>query len=222
MEETEPFGFAPIHLAAYLGFEDTVKYLIEAGCDVNKPNAQGASALHLAAKQNHVSVIDVLVQNHSNLLIKDNNGKTAIEYAPQNSDSFNFIKAALLKLKESRKNSNSPITNQNAKKENSQAPNLKNKSNSNISNQFNSQELSEKVQKALSILQENLKKEKQISDKLRKALNSATLCRSCNIKKKDVLFFPCLHLCVCSSCSLTLISCPSCSLQIDGKVIISL
>eukprot|EP01091_Cochliopodium_minus_P004240 TRINITY_DN14136_c0_g1_i1.p1 TRINITY_DN14136_c0_g1~~TRINITY_DN14136_c0_g1_i1.p1 ORF type:complete len:273 (-),score=70.58 TRINITY_DN14136_c0_g1_i1:706-1524(-) len=203
----EPSGFTPLHLCAHLGLENSVKFLIEEGkADVNKPNGQGATALHLSASQNHTTVVDILIKGKANLLLKDEKGKTAIQYAEANSDSFNLIKSGLLKMKEERS-----LESLGGEKNTINTPPLSKKN----------LELEEKVQKALKILQEKLVKEKELTEKLRKSLNIATICQNCHTKKKDTLIFPCLHVSCCSSCSQSLETCISCNQSIEGKVIIN-
>ena len=69
---------------------------------------------------------------------------------------------------------------------------------------------------------QKLQKEKETSEKLKKSLNLATICSNCNGKKKDTLFFPCLHLGVCNACSQNMSNCNTCNQTIDGKLLVNL
>ena len=56
----------PIHLAVSGGHSETVRYLIDAGSSPSSENAEGMSAIHLAAKEGNVDVL-VAIPSKSNL-----------------------------------------------------------------------------------------------------------------------------------------------------------
>lgn len=64
------------------GDPDGVRRLLAANADVNVTNASGASALHRAAYQNHLAVVEVLVAAGANLELKDHSfGSTPLHAA---------------------------------------------------------------------------------------------------------------------------------------------
>ena len=54
-------GFSPLHYASFEGNENTVTMLINAGGRVNNVNYAGDTPLHLAAEQNQLGVVQILL-----------------------------------------------------------------------------------------------------------------------------------------------------------------
>jgi ankyrin repeat protein len=73
-------------LAARLGYADIVRALIEANADIDRVNTRGWTALISAVTlgngdKAHIAVVEALVAAHANGDIKDQLGRTALDYA---------------------------------------------------------------------------------------------------------------------------------------------
>eukprot|EP00438_Fugacium_kawagutii_P006770 Skav201395 [mRNA] locus=scaffold296:310745:314549:+ [translate_table: standard] len=55
-----------LHLAAYEGLLDTVRFLVDAGASKDQPDERGATALFLAAQENHCEVLRLLLEAGAN------------------------------------------------------------------------------------------------------------------------------------------------------------
>lgn len=88
-------GFTPLHQACYrddscqlikfpicdLNSSDIVQLLVECGADVNALDAIGNTPLHVVAKNKpNNTIIKTLIENHSHLDIKNNEGETPLDY----------------------------------------------------------------------------------------------------------------------------------------------
>lgn len=64
----------PLHLAAHRGYSDIVKFLIDAGADVNakEGNYSKSTPLHWAAKEGNLQAVKLLVESGAKLDVKDN------------------------------------------------------------------------------------------------------------------------------------------------------
>jgi ankyrin repeat protein len=67
--------------AATLGRWYTINESLKAGVDINARNAEGRTALHLAAANGHDETIGRLITNGANLNIQDNAGNTPLHLA---------------------------------------------------------------------------------------------------------------------------------------------
>ena len=70
-----------LYTAAYVGYLQKVKELVDAGTDVNAKNVDGQTGLHGAAKYCHMDVIEYLLDKGARINEKDSNGETALHYA---------------------------------------------------------------------------------------------------------------------------------------------
>jgi ankyrin repeat protein len=78
-------GESALHLASEKGLTQIVKLLVGAGSDVNNTTTHSdQTALHLAVKNKHHDAAIYLIQNHTDLTVKDINGKTALDIAAEN------------------------------------------------------------------------------------------------------------------------------------------
>jgi ankyrin repeat protein len=78
-------GYSPLILAAYFGKEKIVELLLKHGADMYKIDPMvGTMPLQLAAMQNYLSVVDVLISNGMDVNAKDLNKKTALIFAIEN------------------------------------------------------------------------------------------------------------------------------------------
>lgn len=77
-----PYSFSPLELAiAFKNFE-AGKILIENGADINRSdNRMGRTALMTACQNNRLKFVQLLLDNGALVNIKDNEGKTALDYA---------------------------------------------------------------------------------------------------------------------------------------------
>jgi len=79
----DELGNAGIHRAAMNGDIDTLKLLINSGCDVNLLNNYGDSALHCAVEEDKINIVRVLLQKECDLHIINNNGYSILHTAAQ-------------------------------------------------------------------------------------------------------------------------------------------
>lgn len=69
-----------LHRAAFDGQAQRVRrHLGENPGDLNGKNANGATALHVAASRGHDDVVMALLQHHADVKIRDNNGTTPLQ-----------------------------------------------------------------------------------------------------------------------------------------------
>lgn len=74
--------WTPLHLAAYWSKADVIEKLIVVGhADPNKPNRDGMSALHLAARERDLRVVISLWHHGANLNLLDKQGMTPLHLA---------------------------------------------------------------------------------------------------------------------------------------------
>jgi len=73
---------SPLHQAGYLGNKHIVELLVKAGSDPNLLDANGQTALHAAAREEHLDIIIYLVEHAGiDMSICDEVGKTAVDMA---------------------------------------------------------------------------------------------------------------------------------------------
>ncbi len=89
-------GYTPLMMIVVnpniTNFEKTVVIdrLIEMGCDVNRPNDFGETALMMAVKRNNRKMMEYLLENGANPNISDNLGVTPLMIATFNSQLYNM------------------------------------------------------------------------------------------------------------------------------------
>lgn len=89
-------GYTPLMMIVVnpniTNFEKTVVIdrLIEMGCDVNRPNDFGETALMMAVKRNNRKMMEYLLKNGANPNISDNLGVTPLMIATFNSQLYNM------------------------------------------------------------------------------------------------------------------------------------
>lgn len=75
---------------------DLVRYLLNAGLNVNRVSARRRTALHYACIRGHYGIAELLLENGVDINRKDNNGKTSLHMSASNGD-FSMIKLLLSK-----------------------------------------------------------------------------------------------------------------------------
>ena len=68
-------------MAAGFGREGSAKLLLDAGAPINDTEPTGGTALMVAAKQNRLEVVRLLLDRGAAVGLKSNEGKTARDYA---------------------------------------------------------------------------------------------------------------------------------------------
>lgn len=71
------------HDTAREGFEDTMRVLLEYGVDVNATDERGNLPLHLAAREGHLSVVQLLIGRTTHPQSTNGEGLTAMQLAQQ-------------------------------------------------------------------------------------------------------------------------------------------
>jgi len=87
---------SPLSLASARGYVALAEYLLEQGCDVDKANdTRGWTALHWAALNNRLEIVQLLMRFGANLDVRTRGGQTAADLATQygHHDIANAIRA---------------------------------------------------------------------------------------------------------------------------------
>ena len=72
----------PFLWAAKHGYAETVRSMINRGTPINQKNqTTGETALMLATKNGHIDVVNLLIEEGADVSLKDNSGKTALDWA---------------------------------------------------------------------------------------------------------------------------------------------
>jgi hypothetical protein len=71
-------GRTALHVAAFTGASDSLKFLLQREVDVNMPDANGETALHLAAGAGHLCCLIILLDASANQDLKNTAGCTAL------------------------------------------------------------------------------------------------------------------------------------------------
>ena len=80
--ETDRYGWGPLHFAVPLAGLEVVSELLAAGVDPDAQTVGGATALHLAASQATVSVVSALLSAGADPNARDDEGgKSPLHYA---------------------------------------------------------------------------------------------------------------------------------------------
>ncbi|WAR07260.1 TNKS2-like protein [Mya arenaria] len=88
-------GMTPLGIAAFWGYADIAELLLTYGADVNLANKGTLwTPLHSAAFQGHGKVIMKLMEHSPDLTLKDNQGRTAVDFASAMDGIWPFFAAA--------------------------------------------------------------------------------------------------------------------------------
>lgn len=74
-------GLTVAHDASRDGYLDTLSVLVQGGADVNLADHDGNLPLHLAAKEDHLSIVQFLVQHTSSPLHRNTKGQSPCDVA---------------------------------------------------------------------------------------------------------------------------------------------
>lgn len=101
LNDKNDLGWDPLIVASFHGAYETVRFLVENGCDVNSTNYNGTSvlmyAMSEASKSGDIKVMEYLIRNGGDLMHKDNKEVSLLEYgiAQGNSVVIEFIESYL-------------------------------------------------------------------------------------------------------------------------------
>jgi ankyrin repeat protein len=81
------YGYTPLHMAAnYIANPQVAEILIAKGANVNARDEDGNSPLHFAIIRNSELLVELLLKNGADVLMKNENQKTAMELGNENKD----------------------------------------------------------------------------------------------------------------------------------------
>ena len=88
LEARSSDGWTPLHLAAFFGYDDLVKALLDRGASIEarSTNAMKNTPLHAASAGRHISTIRLLLEQGANPNATQEGGWTALHAAAQNGD----------------------------------------------------------------------------------------------------------------------------------------
>lgn len=88
LNEPDPDGRSPLHVAAANGFVDAIRFCVAAGADADATDSAGSTPLHLAAAKGHAEAVEYLVNQSAYARhVVDGDGKTAFALAAENGHS---------------------------------------------------------------------------------------------------------------------------------------
>ncbi|CAM9098875.1 unnamed protein product [Ectocarpus sp. 12 AP-2014] len=80
-------GMYPLHAAAALGDNSSIKRLVKLGANIHNVTHDGETALHFASVEQHIGTIKLLIELGADVSRRTNAGQTALDYAaPSNND----------------------------------------------------------------------------------------------------------------------------------------
>ena len=84
VNEKNNVGMTPLHLAAWGGYKDLVKLLLENGANIDEKNKNsGITPILWAAGQGHKDIVKLLVDRGANIDVKNDRGVTPVFQAAE-------------------------------------------------------------------------------------------------------------------------------------------
>ena len=74
-------GYSLLHFAAFYDDTEALKFLIDAGANVNAKENEGRTPLHLAAERGNIESVELLLKAGSDINAKNEHGDTALQMA---------------------------------------------------------------------------------------------------------------------------------------------
>jgi len=71
----------PLHSAAGTGQLEVIRYLVEAGAEVDAGDSDGSTPLHVAALRGHLACVDFLIEKGADIAYQDRNGAWSLSFA---------------------------------------------------------------------------------------------------------------------------------------------
>eukprot|EP01155_Anaeramoeba_flamelloides_P023544 Anaeramoba_flamelloidesa807767_185.p2 GENE.a807767_185~~a807767_185.p2 ORF type:complete len:130 (+),score=15.86 a807767_185:135-524(+) len=84
INEKDDLGYTPIHLAVRKNETDIIKYLLKYNPDLNTMDKFGDTPLIDSARNNNIEVVKLLICGGADKYVKNNNGKTAMDFISDN------------------------------------------------------------------------------------------------------------------------------------------
>ena len=94
-KNTAAGGITPLHIAAYKGYEEIVKFFLDNGAKINTKDIFSDTPLHDATSAERLEIVKILVKNGANLNAKDHLGFTPYDLAVRtgNKQMIKFLKS---------------------------------------------------------------------------------------------------------------------------------
>lgn len=77
-------GSAPIHTAAYNGYQEVVEFLVKSGVNPDLPGNIGSTALQYASMKGHVGITEFLLESGADVNLANNTNQTCLDLATNN------------------------------------------------------------------------------------------------------------------------------------------
>ena len=81
--EWSNIGMTPLMIAATMGHEEIVRFLLHHNANIYARNKNGQTAMRGAARNGRCEIVSLLIERGADLHMKDNLGKTTLDYAKQ-------------------------------------------------------------------------------------------------------------------------------------------